>query len=260
MYSWFARLPRVIRLLIVLLLYIAVYAGHVAIVNLYIHRFSEQVDTKEVVVTVRDMPIHSVITENDIAVKRIRLASLVHEVITDPAEVIGKETQTSMSTNEQFSPLKINTVIKNEGEMILEIPTDWVLSFPKSLRRMDKVAFLPVRKVDEVRSSDLSRSDQLEHASDVNADQALAQAQAEQQHNAYLKEAENILNGITVAYFKDNSANEVTDSINKESNESTPRLRATNIGARLEVAMTPQQWELLDHLRQYNYRFVISYE
>ncbi|GGG18774.1 SAF domain-containing protein [Paenibacillus abyssi] len=246
----FSKMPRSLRLLIVLVLYVGLFAGHVTGVNYYVENYSEKVDSREVVVTVNEIPLHTVINEEDVAMKSIRLSDLVDGAMTDPAEIVGKETQAPMGVNEQFHPSKINTIVKKTGEMILEIPSEWVLSFPKSLRRMDKISFLPVLQKNANGRVDIPISASPESApvpviaDDLNAKQ--------------LSESRKLLENVTVAYFKDNSANEVTDSTTVT--EFGPRLSSSNLGARLEVAMSPEQWDMLQKLTQKNYKFVISYQ
>ena len=260
--NWFFKLPQSVRLLIALVIYAAIFVGHVTGVNYYVKNYSEVVDSKEVVVTVREIPLHKVIHLEDLSIKRVRLSDLVGGAILDLNSIIGKETQAPMGKNEQFTADKINTVVKKEGEMIIEIPSEWVMSFPKSIRRLDKVSLLPVE--------DKSKNPRVDNMAPENQQVSGLQGSAngvagnkEDPNAQLLVEAREKLKGITVAYFKDNSANEITDSLPPNSttvSDSTPRINASNLGARLEVAVSPEQWAVINKLTSNNYKFVVSYE
>lgn len=261
--NWFIKLPQTVRLLITLLIYAGVFVGHIAGVNYYIENYSEKVDSKEIVVTVREIPIHTVIYPEDITVKRVRIGGLVSGAISDPEQIIGKETQAPMGENEQFTTDKINTVVKKEGEMILELPTEWVMSFPKSLRRLDKVALLPVVDSSKNTRVDFSATANQQGNSVEGSANITAGGIKDDPNASILVEAKQLLAGITVAYFKDNTANEITDTLPPNSNvvnDSTPRINSSNLGARLEVAVNSEQWAMINKLTQNNYKFVISYE
>lgn len=262
MRNWFIKLPQALRLLIALVIYAAIFVGHVAGVNYYVENYSEKVDSKEVVVTAKEIPLHTVIRSEDISIKRVRLSDLVGGAIVDPAVILGKETQALMGKNEQFTASKINTVVKKEGEMIIEVPTEWVTSFPKSLRRLDKVSLLPV--------VDMSKSARVDFTATANQQANSMQGSAsvtsgikEDPNAPLLAEAKEKLMGITVAYFKDNTANDISDTLPPNStalSDPTPRLNSSNPGARLEVAVSSEQWEMINKLTQKNYKFVISYQ
>lgn len=259
MHRWYNQLPRAVRLLFVLLLYGCVFIAHVAGVNYYVTHLSEKVDSKEVIVASRDIPLHTIITMEDIMVKRIRYGHLVSGAISDVDEVVGREAQTQIVHNEQLNPAKLNSAVKLEGEMIVEVPVEWGLSFPKSLRRLDKLSFLPVLQTalqPTLQNNQTSQTSDEQAHSTEDAGGALNQ---DTRSNELLEKAETLLKHITVAYFKDNSANEVVDSLDNNQ-DSSPRLRSSNLGARLEVAMSEEQWVLFRELRLKQYKFVISYE
>jgi hypothetical protein len=255
--NWFSKLPQTVRMFLVLVLYLCIFVVHVAGVNLYVEKYSSKVDSKEVVVTTREIPIHTVIGPDDITIKRVRLAYLVSGAITDPAIVIGKESQATLGENEQLNADKINTVVKKEGEMIFEVPSEWVVSFPKSLRRLDKVSFLPVVDSTKNAKTALSAIYQQEIS------QTASEIAKDERNASLVKEAREVLNDITVAYFKDNTANEITDTLPANStitSDPTPRINSSNLGVHLEVAMNDQQWDILNKLSENNYKFVISYK
>lgn len=262
MKNWFIRLPQTIRLFIVLVIYAAVFVGHIAGVNFYVNNFSEKVDSKEVVVTTKEIPLHTVINPEDLEIKRIRLNDLVVGAVNEMDVIVGKETQVPMGKNEQFTPDKINTVVKKEGEIIFEIPSEWVLSFPKSMRRLDKVSILPVMDLTKNAKADFSITSNQQSNSvqgSVNASTGIK----DDPNTDLITKAKELLKGITVAYFKDSTANEITDTLPPNSNavaDSTPRINSSNLGARLEVAVNVDQWELIKLLVQNNYKFVISYQ
>jgi hypothetical protein len=314
--SW-RKLPRSARLFIVIFLYAAVLAGHVFAVNFYVTRFSDKVDSKEIAVAVKDIPLHTVIRQEDLALKRVRLADVVDGAFTSTNVAVGKESTAPMSRNEQLTVQKINEVVKREGQMIIEIPGEWLLSFPKSLRRLDKIRLLPVYQITarerdgillpgEAAASSAGvvssgtngpakanggtngsaaasgGADGSAAASGGVGIQALAigaQNGSAATNGATFSQAagnvdrsiavsplaerirqnEKLTGDITVAYFKDTSANEVADQAGEGSVEDTPRLHATNVGARLEVALTPEQFAFLQDLALNRYKFVVSY-
>ncbi|WP_040951686.1 SAF domain-containing protein [Gorillibacterium massiliense] len=233
--SW-RKLPRSARLLLIAVLYAAVLTGHVFAVHLYVTRFSEKVDSREIAVAVRDIPPHTVLTSDDIALRRIRYSDLVDGAYTSLESAVGKESAAFIGSNEQLTPGKVNEAIKREGEMIVEIPEDWLLSFPKSLRRLDEIRLHPVyQKKGE--------------ATEVPASYVPVPLESSE------------LSGITVAYFKDASANEVGDEAgNGGDSADSRRLKASSVGARLEVALTEPQFDLLQSLAIQQYRFIVSYE
>ncbi|MCY9665860.1 SAF domain-containing protein [Paenibacillus alginolyticus] len=263
MKNWFIKLPQSVRLLIVVVTYAAIFIGHVAGVNYYVKNYSEKVDSKEVVVTTKEIPLHTVIRTEDLTIKRVRLSDLVGGAIVDPDTIVGKETQAPMGKNEQFNADKINTVVKKEGEMIIEIPTEWVMSFPKSLRRLDKVSLLPVADTTKNARVDFTATANQQSNSVQGSASVTAGGMKDDPNAPILAEARELLKGLTVAYFKDNTANEITDALPANSNavkDSAPRINSSNLGARLELAVTPEQWAMIYKLTQNTYKFVISYQ
>ena len=231
--SW-RKLPRSARLFLVAFFYVAVLAGHVLIVHMYVTRFSEKVDSRQIAVALRDISPHTVLTAEDIALKRVRYPNVVDGAYTEVDALVGKESASFISRNEQVTPGKVNEAIKGEDEMIVEIPEEWLLSFPQSLRRLDVIRLHAVYQDDgNPADGDFTPVSGPPAGTDE-------------------------LSGLTVAYFKDSSANEVGET-SGESSESR-RLLANSVGARLEVALTDIQFQRMQSLAGQSYKFIVSYQ
>lgn len=252
MSTWFYKLPRMLRLGFVLLMYCAVLTLHIFLVYYYNSEFAEKIETRPIVRVIQSTPPHTLLQEQNLEIKNVRFEDIVEGAYTSIEDVIGKETTTQLETNEQITSSKINEVIKTEGQMIVEIPSSWILSFPQSLRRLDKVVFWPTTDPKDANKS-------ATQVGFINPNPAAAATNnTASTVDEKLTNNDFMITDVTVAYFKDSEANDVEDSSIEYG--SAPRLKANSVGSRLEVAIGKEDFQKMTELAQTGYKFVIGYQ
>lgn len=253
MNKMFLKLPMGVRMLIIATIYAVILIGHIGIVYYYNKNVAEVVDTKEIVVATREIGIHQVITADDVKLEPVKLKNMIPGAYESLDDVVGKESQVKIVVNDQLHESKIGVKVKEEGEMIIEMPQDWVISFPKSLRRFDKINILPIEQESEVNNNMFGINDE---------NRMLREEDRKKRAAELLKQVNDRLTGISVVYFKDNTANDITDqapnSVTNDTDE--PRITSSSLGTRLEIAITPDEWEIIQGLYEVNYKFVVGYQ
>lgn len=250
MSTWFYKLPRMLRLVFVLIMYCVVLVVHISLVYFYNSTLADKVETKPIVRVIQSMPPHTLLQEANLEIKNVKFEDIVEGAYTNIDEVIGKETTTQLELNEQITASKINEVIKKEGQMIVEIPSTWVLSFPQSLRRLDKVVFWPtIDPKDIKKTTEISAINPSQPPSASNVNVALPEE---------IISNTSMITDVTVAFFKDSQANDVEDSTVDDG--SAPRLKANSVGSRLEVAIGKEDFQKMTELAQKGYKFVVGYQ
>lgn len=247
MSTWFYKLPRMLRLLLVLMVYCVVLVVHISLVYFYNDKFAVKIETRPVVRVIQSTAPHTLLQEENLEIKNVKFDDIVEGAYTNIDEVIGKETTTQLEKNEQITASKINEVIKLEGQMIVEIPSTWVLSFPQSLRRLDKVVFWPTIDPKDAKNSTLDNGM-------TNPSQPTSSVAVETE----IVNDTSMIADVTVAYFKDSQANDVEDSTVDDG--SAPRLKANSVGSRLEVAIGKEDFQKMTELAQQGYKFVVGYQ
>lgn len=119
----------------------------VALVSIFIWEFwgRENLAYKEVLVMKDDTPASTVIKAEDFTTKKVENPSTVALKAKDINWLTGMETAQYVPggielRKEFFISSQYNTTAE-KGKHILCVPEDWVLSFPKGIRRGDRVSF-----------------------------------------------------------------------------------------------------------------------
>lgn len=119
----------------------------VALISMALWEFwgRENLAYDEVLVLKDNKAANVLIEEEDLTVKKIESTSAAALKENDKEWLIGMETSQFVAKNtelrkEYFSKSEY-TVGNQTGRYIMCVPEDWMLSFPKSIRRGDKVSF-----------------------------------------------------------------------------------------------------------------------
>jgi len=119
----------------------------VTLLSMFIWEFwgRENLSYKEVLVLKEDKPASTIIKEEDLTTKKIENPSADALKQKDAHWLLGMETAQYVPgkielRKEFFINSQYNTA-DEKGRHIMCIPEDWVLSFPKGIRRGDKVSF-----------------------------------------------------------------------------------------------------------------------
>lgn len=101
----------------------------------------ELINYQDVIVLSQDVKQGELIREEMLSLQRVDKFSVIDGIITDPGIVIGKEAKhfipaTTQLHNNYFDE---SGLVLSEGEFIAQIPVDWTLSIPDTLRRGDQI-------------------------------------------------------------------------------------------------------------------------
>lgn len=103
----------------------------------------ENISYRQVIVLREDTKAHTVISEDDIQTKKLESPSGEALTEADAENLIGMETSQYVAADtelrrEYFQTSQF-TVGQDSGKALMSLPSDWLLSFPQTLRRGDKV-------------------------------------------------------------------------------------------------------------------------
>jgi len=112
----------------------------------------EQFLYSEVVVLNQGVEANTLITSDMLDCININPNNFMEGAIVEKKEAAGKSAihyipKYSQLTLEYF--IDENVEGKKEDKYIFTVPTDWIVTFPNSLRRGDRIYFYPVKIVDE---------------------------------------------------------------------------------------------------------------
>ena len=104
----------------------------------------ENIAYTEVLVLKEDLKAHTVISEEDFTIKRLESSSGEALTAKDIDSLKGMETAQYVAGDSElrkefFRPSKFS-VGGSSGKVLMELPADWLLSFPQTLRRGDEVS------------------------------------------------------------------------------------------------------------------------
>ncbi|OBZ09128.1 SAF domain-containing protein [Bacillus sp. FJAT-26390] len=200
-------------------------------------RWTVLVDTKDVVVAARQLLPHAEITKDDLLVVRIKENYVISGAIPadDAHQLIGQEALQLIEAGDQMTVNRVDktSLLRVPGATVVELPEDWILSVPGSLRRLDRITIFAVPTDKELVNPESGSISQL------------------------LTEAEKVAEGIVVAYYKDASSNEVKDA--EGTKNPNVRVDATVRGRKLELELTPDQLKLLSEKAASGYQFIVGY-
>ena len=100
----------------------------------------------EILTVNQNIDAGTVITSDMLASKKTDGASSSSYRVTNVGEVLGKEATGFIPFGAELYPeyfSEISLVVhEDKGEFVLSIPSDWVVSYPQTIRRGDKITFL----------------------------------------------------------------------------------------------------------------------
>ena len=103
----------------------------------------ENISYRQVIVLREDTKAHTVISEDDIQTKKIESPSGEALTEADAEKLIGMETSQYVAADTELRREYFQTsqfaVGQDSGKALMSLPSDWLLSFPQTLRRGDKV-------------------------------------------------------------------------------------------------------------------------
>ena len=103
----------------------------------------ENISYRQVIVLREDTKAHTVISEDDIQTKKLESPSGEALSEADAEKLIGMETSQYVAADTELRREYFQTsqfaVGQDSGKALMSLPSDWLLSFPQTLRRGDKV-------------------------------------------------------------------------------------------------------------------------
>ena len=103
----------------------------------------ENISYRQVIVLREDTKAHTVISEDDIQTKKLESPSGEALTEADAENLIGMETSQYVAADTELRREYFQTsqfaVGQDSGKALMSLPSDWLLSFPQTLRRGDKV-------------------------------------------------------------------------------------------------------------------------
>lgn len=103
----------------------------------------ENISYRQVIVLREDTKAHTVISEDDIQTKKLESPSGEALTEADAENLIGMETSQYAAADTELRREYFQTsqfaVGQDSGKALMSLPSDWLLSFPQTLRRGDKV-------------------------------------------------------------------------------------------------------------------------
>lgn len=103
----------------------------------------ENISYRQVIVLREDTKAHTVISEDDIQTKKLESPSGEALTEADAENLIGMETSQYVAADTELRREYFQTsqfaVGQDSGKALMSLPSDWLLPFPQTLRRGDKV-------------------------------------------------------------------------------------------------------------------------
>lgn len=195
----------------------------------------EQFLYTEVLVFNDNIEKNTIITEDfvkkTISILKIDQSNIVDDPVLDINKIIGLETKQYLPKNAQLSNKFFDEpeIVLNKNEYIFSIPKDWLLGYPSSLRRKDKVFFYKVKNTNA-------------HIIDNN------------NYKQFItNNIADFLLSTTVAYVKDGSNKEVV-SVDSERLDGTAKIDE------IEVIITKEDAKKLKDAFESGYQFILMYQ
>lgn len=239
---------------------IGLILGAISGIILWEAYLDDVINTKEVVVATRTLEKNAVIGKDDIKLAKIPIEQVPENAITDPGKTLGKETAFVIRKGQQIvtDTIDFEGIVPNSDQVIVPIPKEWLISVPGSLRRKDRV------NIYEVPDKELSRKATIQ----ANRTSVIKATESEQVSTNTLMSGQvyadftggaginqPIISGVTVAYAKDPSNQEV-----KPAEQSKLRIDATGTISDLELVLTEEQLSRLKLKALEGYKFIVAYK
>lgn len=198
-------------------------------------RGREQFLYSSVVVLNQSVEANVSIKSSMLGLIKINPNTLIEGAIVQKEKIIGKYSAHYIPKNSQLAPAYFKddtTDIKKEDQYIFAIPTDWIITFPNSLRRGDMIYFYPVKIVDK---------NEQQNKSFNNLDNIKITSQSD-----LLKSK--------VAYLKDSGNREVVNTPGEDRYDGSANI------ASIEIVTNYEGVSYLQNLAESNWKFIILYK
>jgi hypothetical protein len=198
-------------------------------------RGREQFLYSSVVVLNQSVEANVSITPGMLGWIKINPDNLIERAIVQKEKIIGKYSVHYIPKNSQLTPAYFKddtTDTKKVDSYIFAIPTDWIITFPNSLRRGDTIYFYPVKIVDENEEANKS-FDSLDNIKVTNQSDLLKSE---------------------VAYLKDSGNREVVNTAGNDRYDASANIASIEIITNYEGVLH------LQNLADNNYKFIILYK
>lgn len=210
----------------------------------------------EVLTLSRDADVGTEITRDMLEIKKTTTPTLRSLRLSDAQSVIGKETVSYIPKGaELFSEFfEDGSLVVHEelGQYIFSIPSSWLVSYPQTLRRGDKITLLLVKDEEEPEYSGYSEHFGLDGFSEGGPFSAeVPQTKPQEPENPGPSTGDEILT-TTVIYVKSSTNNEVVSD--------SERLDAAATVSIIEVIAQKEEAQMLTKLASDGGRFVVLYQ
>lgn len=100
----------------------------------------------EIIVLNQDVQRGTEITQDLVTTAKIEQLSKIKDAVIYPEEIIGKEAKHFIPANTQLHPYYFGEpqLVIEDDQFIANIPKEWIYAFPGTLRRNDRIVFVPV--------------------------------------------------------------------------------------------------------------------
>ena len=203
----------------------------------------EIVNYKEVVVLKEDVTQGTDITNNSWTTLMVDKNTLIKNPILDPRKIIGKQAKHYIPAKSQLTPeyfAKEGLVLK-AGQYVAQIPIEWTLSSPDSIRRGDNIIIY----------SAFTDKTSLEPKT-----QNILQANSKSQPNNPIPNPVGLKSLINskVAYVKDSSNREVINVSSGDRLDGSAPLKS------IEIITTPEDFKIIENEVKQGAKLVIMYD
>lgn len=197
---------------------------------------------EDIIVSINSIDKDTVITEDMLINKSIDSSQIIEGTIRHKNEIIGKRAAHFIPGQSQLNLAYFldESIELSEGEYILAIPDDWIITMPESLRGGDEIYFYPVKQKEKSEE-------------DVSGNTGFSNSTISSSMKAEIFKKEDILRSV-VAYIKDSGNREVV-TISKEE-----RFDGSSKIASLEIIVNLEDIAYLQGHADDNYKFIILYK
>jgi len=195
----------------------------------------EQFLYNEVVILNKSVEANTPITSDMLDLIKINPENFMEDAIVDKDEVIGKYSAHYIPKYSQLALVYFkddSTDTKKEDLYIFTIPSDWIITFPNSLRRGDTIYFYPVKMASE--KGEESKSFNSPGSIKVTKESGLVKSE--------------------VAYLKDSGNREVVNTAGEDRYDASANISS------IEIITNYEDVSYLESLADSNWKFIILYK
>ena len=192
---------------------------------------------KEVLVLNQSVEASMTITSDMVSFIRVDPDNFIEGALVSKEKVLGKTVSHYIP---KYSQLNLEYFLSEKAEdaeedcYIFNVPADWIITFPNSLRRGDTVYFYPVKvskeNVERDKDSSFNTS-----------------------NNIKISGEENLIKS-KIAYLKDSGKREVVDTEGEERYDASANI------ASIEIITSYEDFSYLKGLARKDYKFIILYK